>query len=337
MTQASRRLPAPPPEVVIAGAPAIGRYAGRIEQIDWHGLSGVHRRSALWRRLHHKRWHYVGLGNDELFIGVAIVDLGWSCTAFAYVFERCSKSLLANWRQDGLPGLQGRVSDQPLSGCDSWFRGPRARLSLRHQPSDTLSLSVQTAGIALQAELNLAEAAPMLLAIGRIGNGGVAHATQKSPALRVSGLLHVKGRRYSLDDAVASVDASNGLLARNTDWRWACAHRADVGFNLQNGYFGANENALWLQRELIPLGAARFAFDPKQPMAPWHVSTEDGLLDLHFSPEGARREDRNLLFAASHYIQPIGCFNGWVKASSAAPPYAVKGLFGVTEDHQSRW
>ncbi|MBT9493432.1 MAG: DUF2804 domain-containing protein [Paucibacter sp.] len=335
--QGRSHLPAPPHEVVIAGAPAIGRYAGRIPQIDWQGLSGAHRRSALWRRLHHKRWHYVGLGNDELFIGVAIVDLGWTCTAFAYVFERRSKSLLANWRQDGLPGLQCRVSDQPLSGCDSWFRGPGARLSLRHRPSDTLSLNVQTAGIAMQAELSLAEAAPMLLAIGFIENGGVAHATQKSPALRVSGKLLIAGRSYSLDDAVASLDASNGLLARNTDWRWACAHRADVGFNLQNGYFGANENALWLQGELIPLGAARFEFDPSRPLAPWHVSTDDGLLDLSFSPEGARQEDRNLGIAASHYIQPVGTFSGLVKASKDALPFAVKGLLGVTEDHQSRW
>ncbi|MCV2355268.1 DUF2804 domain-containing protein [Paucibacter sp. B2R-40] len=338
MTEARSRLPTPPPEVVIDGAPAIGRYAGRIATIDWRALSGPHQRSDLWLRLHHKRWHYVGLGNGELFIGVAIVDLGWTCTAFAYVFERGSKTLLANWRQDGLPGLQCRVSDQPLSGCDSWFRGPGARLSLRHQPEDTLNLKVQTAGIDLQAELSLTDAAPLLLAIGRIENGGVAHATQKSPALTVKGLLKVDGHAsFSLDDAIASVDASNGLLARNTDWRWACAHSTEVGFNLQNGYFGANENALWLQGELIPLGAARFEFDPKCPLEPWHVSTDDGLLDLSFSPEGARQEDRNLFIAASHYIQPVGTFSGMVKASKDALPFAVKGLLGVTEDHQSRW
>jgi hypothetical protein len=331
------QLAGPPAEVVSSGAPATGRYAGRISTIDWRGLSGPFQRSWLWRRLHHKRWQYVGLGNDELFIGLAIVDLGWTCTAFAYAFDRQSKSLLANWRQDGLPGLQCSVSDQPLTDCHSWFRGPAARLSLQHGAGDLLSLNVQVAGLELQAELSLLDAAPMLLAIGPIEHGGVAHATQKTSALSVKGDVYVNGRRYALDQAIASVDSSNGLLARNTDWRWACAHDKAVGFNLQSGYFGAHENALWLHGALIPLGAARFEFDPKRPLAPWRVRTDDGLLDLSFSPEGARQEDRNLGIAASHYIQPVGTFSGMVKAASDAPPYAVSGLLGVTEDHQSRW
>lgn len=338
MSLENKALEPAPDSVVSAGAPASGRYAGRIATIDWRRLSGPYRRSALWRRLHHKRWHYVGLGNADLFIGVAIVDLGWTGTAFAYVFDRRSKTLLANWRQDGLPGLQCGVSDRPLSGCDSWFRGPGAQLSLKHQAhSDTLRLSVQTGTMNLQADMSLRDAAPMLLAIGPIAPGGVAHATQKTPALQVSGTLHVDGRRYALDRAIASVDASNGLLARNTDWRWACAHGPDVGFNLQSGYFGANENALWLHGALIPLGAARFEFDPQRPLAPWRVSTDDGLLDLSFQPEGARQEDRNLIIAASHYIQPIGSFSGVVRAAADAAPVSVSGLLGVTEDHRSRW
>ncbi|MCV2366910.1 DUF2804 domain-containing protein [Roseateles oligotrophus] len=331
------QLAGPPAEVVSSGAPATGRYAGRIARIDWRALSGPFQRSWLWRRLHHKRWQYVGLGNDELFIGLAIVDLGWTCTAFAYVFDRRSKSLLANWRQDGLPSLQCKVSDRPLNGCKAWFRGPGASLSLQHQQAtDSLSLSVQTGEMQLQADLSLAEAAPILLAIGPIEHGA-AHATQKTPALSVKGQLHVKGQTYSLDQAVASVDSSNGLLARNTDWRWACAHSPEMGFNLQSGYFGSNENALWLHGALIPLGAARFEFDPKRPLEPWRISTADGLLDLSFSPEGARQEDRNLIIAASHYIQPIGTFSGMVRASLDAPAHQVKGLLGVTEDHQSRW
>ena len=38
--------------------------------------------------------------------------------------------LLADWTQDGLPGLQAGVADAPLTGARAWFRGPGARLSL---------------------------------------------------------------------------------------------------------------------------------------------------------------------------------------------------------------
>ncbi len=338
-------LPPTPAEIVCQGVPFYGRFAGRIDRIDWQDLRGPHERSWLWRRLHHKRWQYVGIGNDEVFIGVAIVDLGWMCTAFAYAFDRVRGELVADWRQDGLRAWQGGVSDQPVQGARAWFKGPFARLRLQHGASgedgeaagsDLLELSVRTRAMKVQVDLSLANAAPFLLGVGPV-TGGLAHATQKSSALPVSGWLNVRGRRFDLSDAVACLDSSNGLLARNTDWRWACAHSPQVGFNLQQGYFGANENALWLDGQLIPLAAAHFEFDPEQPMAPWRVHTEDGLLDLVFTPEGARQEDRNLWIASSQYVQPVGTFSGTVRASLHAEVRQISGLLGVTEDHRSRW
>jgi len=323
-----------PESVLRDGMPAHGRYAGRIARFDWHGLR--ERRSWLWHKLHHKRWHYVGLGDERLFIGVAIVDVGWTCTAFAYLFDRKRRHLLADWSQDGLPGLQGGVSDAPLAEARAWYRGPGARLELVHQSDDSLRLSVRTGALRIEAQLDLEDMAPPLLAVGPI-NGGIAHATQKTTALPVRGWAEAEGQRFELDDAWAAVDASNGLLARDTAWRWASAHAPGVGFNLQQGYFGNQENVLWLDGQPIALGAAQFEFDAAQPMSPWHVSTDDGLLDLVFTPEGARSEDRNLGFAASHYIQPVGTFAGTVRSRRDALPRQVSGLLGVTEDHRSRW
>ena len=133
------------------------------------------------------------------------------------------------------------------------------------------------------------------------------------------------------------MDASNGLLARDTAWRWASAHRPDVGFNLQQGYFGNQENVLWLEGEPIGLAAARFEFDATRPLDPWRVWTEDGLLNLVFTPEGARAANKDLGFAASRYVQPVGTFAGTVRASADAPPRRISQLLGVTEDHRSRW
>lgn len=323
-----------PQAVVTHGAPAMGRYAGRISRIDWSPMR--ERRSWLWHKLHHKRWHYVGLGNEQLFIGVAIVHLGWTCTAFAYLFDRRRRTLLANWRQDGLPGLQAGVSDAPLAGARTWFRGPGARLALCHEPDDSLRLTVATRALRIQARLDLGRMAPPLLAIGPV-DGGIVHATQKTTALPVQGWAEAEGHHFGLDGAWAAVDASNGLLARDTAWRWASAHRADAGFNLQQGYFGGQENVLWLDGMPIALAGAHFDFDPTQPLRPWRVHTDDGLLDLVFTPEGARAEDRDLLVAASHYVQPIGCFAGTVRAGAGAPARRIDGLLGVTEDHRSRW
>ena len=309
------------------GQPALGRFQGLAETIDWTALAAPHRRSAWWRRFHHKRWHYVALACEHVFCAVAIVDLGWTSTAFAYVFERRGRRLIASYSQDGVPGLSARLAAH--GGGASHFRFLASSIDI-----GAGTLALRCAGLEIDARF--AGAAPQLLAVGTVAGGSV-HATQKSGGMALAGEVRVGTRRFALDGGVASVDYSNGLLARDTDWRWACAHGLGLGFNLQAGYFGANENALWLDGKIIPLGPAQFDFDPSNPLALWHVHTSDGLLDLQFAPEGLRREDKNLLIAASKYVQPIGTFSGWVKAHAGAPAIAVEALAGVTEDHRSRW
>lgn len=331
-------LQAPPGSLVTPeGRPAHGRYAGVMSRFDWSALRGEHRRAAWWRAWHHKRWQYLGLGSDEVFIGLAIVDVGWCLSAFAYVFDRRQRKILVDWSQEGLPGLAGAVSDQPVEGLRSCFRGLGGRLSLtQDEITGVLQVGVTVPGMCLEAELQTRSVSPYLCAVGPIV-GGVAHATQKSPALTVRGAVHVGDQRWSLDRSVACLDSSNGLLARDTRWYWACAHGAQLGFNLQQGYFGACENVLWLNGEMILLGAACFEFDPQAPLQPWRVHTDDGLLDLVFTPEGAREQHRHLGLVASDYIQPVGTFHGQVRRSTEAAPVRVQGLLGVTEDHRSLW
>ena len=327
-------LPAAPENILTAaGQPKFGRYAGQVEHFDWQELAPPHARGALWRRFHHKRWHYVALATPELFCGVAIVDVGWTSTAFAYVFERRQGKIVAEFSQDGVPGLSASLAAH--AGADSRFRFLSKRIELRCLGQRRYRLTVRAPGCEIDAEFG-PDMQPLLLALGPVAGGSV-HATQKSTGLPLWGEVRAGGRRFNLDGGVASFDYSNGLLARETAWRWASAHSLDLGFNLQAGYFGANENALWLDGRLYGLGAARFDFTPSNPLAPWHVGTDDGLLDLHFKPEGARAENKNLLIAASRYVQPIGTFSGWVRASADAPKRIVSQLVGVTEDHQSRW
>jgi hypothetical protein len=322
-------LPTAPRHIVDAhGMPQLGRFAGLAGHIDWSGLAAPYGRSSWWRRFHHKRWHYVALSAGEIFCGLAIVDLGWTSTAFAYVFDRSERKVIAAFSQDGLPGLSADVAHHAGQGSSFSFAGKQIHI----HPDGRLHLRAKDFAI----DARFAGNAPQLLAVGTV-QGGSVHATQKSTAMALNGELHIEGRRIVLDGGVASVDYSNGLLARDTAWRWASAHSMEIGFNLQAGYFGANENALWLDGQLFALGAAHFDYDSADPLAPWHVSTEDGLLDLHFVPEGARHEDKNLVIAASRYVQPIGTFSGTVRSASGAPVRRVAQLVGVTEDHASRW
>ncbi|WP_317205744.1 DUF2804 domain-containing protein [Janthinobacterium sp.] len=328
------RLGAAPAHILTAGGePLFGRYAGQAGGFDWGALAAPHARGAVWRRFHHKRWHYLALATPELFCGVAIVDLGWTSTAFAYAFDRRARRIAAEFSQDGLPGLSASLA--PHAGGASRFRFLSKSIAIDCAAPGRHRLRVRGAGLEIDAECGPGPM-PLLLAVGPAAGGSV-HATQKSGGLPLSGQARCGARRFGLDGGVASFDYSNGLLARETAWRWASAHSLELGFNLQAGYFGAHENALWLDGQLYGLGAAQFDFQSGAPLAPWRVHTDDGLLDLHFTPEGARAQDKNLLIAASRYVQPIGTFSGWVRAGAGAPKRSVTQLAGVTEDHRSRW
>ncbi|MFZ6646980.1 DUF2804 domain-containing protein [Undibacterium sp. TJN25] len=319
------------------GQPQCGKFAGKMESLDWRGLAAPHKRGALWRYFHHKRWQYVALATDDLFCGIAIVDLGWINTAFAYAFDRRQGREVGSFSQDGIPGLTASIGMRPAAGADSSFSFLGKRISYRHDATaNCYQLRLRDGQFEIDADIDANAAAPFLLAIGPV-RGGTVHATQKSSGMAVRGEVRASGKQYALDAGIASVDYSSGFLGRETSWCWASAHGRDVGFNLQAGYFGEQENALWLDGELFGLGAAQFDFDPAHPMSPWHITTSDGLLDLQFQPEGLRREDKNLLVAASRYVQPIGMFSGWVKSGPDASPRAVHKLAGVTEDHFSRW
>lgn len=326
-------LPPAPDTLQPRHGPAWGRHAGRLHSLDWRGCTEVQPRPFWWRRLRHKRWHYVGLHAGPVFIGLAVVDVGWCCTAFAYLFEQ-GRGLRADLRRDALPGMAGVSSH--VGGHGSRLAAPGATWALTADAGG-LHVQLRSRALELDALVDLDGAdAPWLLAVGPVDGGGP-HATQKSPALRASGMARAAGQTYDLAGGTASIDSSAGYLPRTTAWRWASAHAPGIGFNLQAGYFGGHENALWLDGRLIPLSAAHFSFDASQPLRPWRIRTEDGLLDLLFTPDGARGEDRNLLLAASHYVQPIGRFSGTVRAAPGSPSRKVHDLVGVTEDHRSRW
>ena len=329
--------PAPARLVGTDGLPVAGRFAGRCVEIDWSPLRGALARSGWYRHFHHKRWQYVGIAGARCFIGCAVVDLGWTNAAFAYVFDLERRQVVGSASRDGLPGLSGRVADVPMAGTESRFRALGVRIAFREDAPEHFRLQVSgPAGLMIDATLDGSQAAPWLFASNAI-EGGTWHSTHKSPALRVRGTVRAGGETYSLDGAQACLDHSNGLLARDTRWLWASAHSEQIGFNLQSGYFGDHENALWLDGRLIPLGTARFDFDRDDTTAPWCMRTDDGLLDLRFVPLGERREDRNLIVAASRYVQPVGRYAGWVRATATDTPRAVEGLLGVAEHHEAKW
>ena len=325
---------APSSVVDASGRPRVGTYAGWVPGVSWDTAAGRVRRT-----LQGKTWHYVGIAAPTCFAAFAIIDLGWVQSAFAYVFDRERRVLAADLSFVGIPGRTAHVADRAGEGARSTWRGRGAELSLERAPgATTWQVRANASGMTLSAELATAAAPPTMCAIAKI-DGGVGNCTHKTVGLAASGVIEAGGRRWDLDPASATgmLDHTRGILARDTRWRWAMASRPGLGFNLVEGFNGPVENVAWVGETIVPLGAARFEFDARDPMKPWHVSAGAGALDLEFQPEGRRGEDKNLVLAMSRYVQPIGTFRGVIRPGEGGAPIDVRDLCGVTEDHAARW
>ena len=196
----------------------------------------------------------------------------------------------------------------------------------------------------VDASLLAAGAAPPLTVIAPVGGDGTVNVTQKWAGMLAFGNLWAKGKRFVLDGGVGGLDYTHGYLARHTAWRWGfmCGRLPDgspVGLNLVQGFNetrdDVNENALWLGGKLLPVGRARFEWNKNDPLDRWSVETLDGAVNLTFQPIGAHREERDLKVVKSHFVQPVGLYNGYLEVDGTR--YEIKDVPGVTEDQDILW
>ena len=348
-------LPAAPAQLTDAsGAPHIGTYAGGLARVDLGALRGRWDLPAAERPFRRKRWTYAFVATPEVTLLQAVVDLGYSATAFALVLDARERRVLADVSFLGLPlGPMAGVNDRPGPGLRAHLRTLGASLQVRRGEEeerytlagDVLPLRSGSAHrLRWDVQLLAAGGPPALTVVAPVEQEGRVNVTQKWSGLLSFGTLEAGGRRYRLDGGVGGVDYTCGYLARATAWRWAFAagrlpDGTPLGLNLVEGFNDkdsrSNENALWVGRRLLPLGRARFDFNAEDVLDPWRLRTEDGGVDLRFRPVCVHREAIDVGLVKSHFAQPVGTFEGHVTVDGQRVP--VAGLPGVTESQAVRW
>lgn len=336
-----------------SGQPRFGTYQGGLDAVDLTRLAEGHRPSLPFRVLKHKRWLYSFIATAEVVAVQAVADLTYTSNAFTLIADLKEKRILVDDGWLGLPGPLVRVSEKPGAGLDVRFRHAVAELRAWRPSSDErYHLSARIGPrvpllkpkLEIQASLLAAGAPPPLTVIAPVEGDGTVNVTQKWAGMLAFGNLWAKGKRFILDGGVGGLDYTHGYLARHTAWRWGfmCGRLADgspVGVNLVEGFnetrSDVNENALWLGGKLYPLGRARFRWNKADPLDRWTVETTDGRVQLEFTPIGAHREERDLRVVKSHFVQPVGLFNGFVEADGQK--HVVKDVPGVTEDQDILW
>jgi hypothetical protein len=348
-------MPLPPVPKSVAtsqGEPRFGKYEGELPEVDLARLQGRWAPARAARLLKRKRWLYAFAATPEVAAIFAVVDLGYTSSAFAVAVDLKERKPLCDVSFLGAPGPLVEVSDRPGAGMTASFRTLGGRLSARRGEEDErYQLEADVSRIRTgnlqsfqwRGELLVAGGPPALTLIAPVEEGGLVNVTQKRGGLLALGSLEAGGKRFRMDGGVGGLDYTQGYLARHTSWRWAFAagRLADgtpVGFNFAEGFnegSGDNENALWIGDRLYPLARARFEYDPKELLDPWRLTTVDGAVDLRFKPIYVHRDEKDLRVVVSHFAQPVGLFEGTVRTGGRT--YTLANLPGVTEEQDMLW
>jgi hypothetical protein len=323
-----------------SGSPRLGAFAGALEGVDLAALAGPGLRGRLRRLARAKRWTYALAVSDEVFAAVAVVEAGWFAGGFAWALDRASGAILWEGSATGLPGVHGRVGSRPGAGAHLASRGLSIEVA-REGDRWRVAASAGRA-FALEASLDAAAAPAPFTLVTRVPGGGV-RATQKAARLGAAGRVRAAGRTLSLDGGAGGVDYTAGVLARETDWRWAFAAGAPgaggVGFNLCEGFGvlpgdpGENAGFTGATYRLPPVA---FTVGGVTAAEPWRIASGGGEVDLVFRPAGAHREARDLGLVRTRFTQVAGTFDGRIPGPGGER-LSVAGLPGVVEDHRARW
>lgn len=334
--------------LITAGRPAFGLLPtppSRVNFLDYDYRSPMGKPRAAWR----KKWafhqfQYFGVISETLIGGCALADLRWATVGFFYLYHPQTGQQIE--KRIKLPlGMASRFSKVPDNGvCEIAVGGVRMRLENSAEGRRKRLLVELADGTRMDAWFSEQDAdfEPMCICTRAAVNGWVY--AQKVAGVRCEGQVSSPLGDFDLAaiGAYAHHDWSAGFMRRETWWNWACtsgvADGVAVGFNLSCGVneTSVTENCYWLDGKLHKVDGCFFDFDQDQPLKPWRVFSQDGQVELTFTPEGLHGEQMNALIVASRFKQIFGRFEGVLRPTGQAP-VTLTNFWGFVEDQYAKW
>ncbi|MBM7070523.1 DUF2804 domain-containing protein [Shewanella sp. 202IG2-18] len=325
------------------GEPVFGQFDGIVSDLnirDFNYFNVMDKpMSALKRYFHYKQFQFVSIITPHYIIGVAIADIRYVGSSFCYVYDIHKNKLIeTTWLRP--LGLRYSVGRSPMNGATEI--GSKSN-GIRFEIIDgKWHLKIHSKKLSANLRLEpLALSLPMSMCSPTSYSGWTY--TQKHNGIKPVGQLTINEEQQPLNHALASYDFSAGFMRRETSWRWASLNaeieQGVIGLNLAAGVneTGNSENVFWINGERHLLGATQFTFSRHNGAKDgWRILSENGQVDLHFTPRNVRSEKLNLMFLKSNFRQFIGDFNGEIH-DNAGITYRLSNVLGLTEDHYAKW
>jgi hypothetical protein len=327
------------------GRPCFGIYPGPLTSLnleDFRPYGEKEAASSSQKRIlkyRIKRWEYLGVCNNDIIFGIAIVHLGYMCNLFAYLFDR--RSVRISEYEIVMPGGGAAIFDGTSLAGEITFRSGKTSVCITSD-SETISIEGAIKG-ELFVNLSFRKYEEPIVCLTRAGLKGFNY-THKEAGIPVRGTIRHKGMLRNIQEAQSFGvrDYTVGYLARHTFWNWASGGGMDrsgnrIGFNLVQGVneTGFTENAFWVNGRAVKTDVVNFRYDDLNLMNSWYIESNDGRVRLHFMPEGKRSANIHAGIIVSRFHQPFGRFEGILRNGDL--DCELQNVFGFTEEHYARW
>lgn len=337
--------------LIINGQPRYGRFKSTPSVInvdDFVLLSPFNKpllglQATLKRKLGFKSFQFIGINNQEVMIGLAVVNLGWVGNGFFYIYDK--KTNTVNEISALQPLAHQTNIDHPADRAQSIFQKGDFKIEINRADQKRVVKVTKAKQCLLEATIDLSKVEPLALC-NPTGATGWTY-TQKQTAEEVHGYYLHQGQRIEIspvDGYLAATDDSCGFLSYRTSWHWlstsAIIHDQRVGLNFAMGVnqgFGT-ENALWIDGKISEIPPIMFELIESQPEAnssTWHVYSADQSVDLTVKTGWCRQESLNLGLVASHFNQWVSSIYGVITCEDQA--LVFNGEMGLLEKHFAKW
>jgi len=326
-----------PVNLVSEGTRTFGRFEARPTVVN--PLDEFGELEQRLRRLRLKEWIGFTLVHPELYSSLVVQDAQYLASSEIYAFDRRSGELHehASTARGGSVGLPSS-----LSGSACVYSRPGYEIAYEFGPDDgfhviliNIAASRRAPGIIGELTLHGGAASPPLSVSSRLPGGRMYTHKAMFP---VAGTLRVGAAEFSFDPTrdLAILDEHKSFLPRHTRWLWGTFGRIGI-----DGSAGANfvsrpelrdepeESCIWTPLAAEPLSDVSFAPASTDPMAPWHIWSADGRLDVVFEPEGRKQVKHQLVVAAIDYFQLCGRYSGQLRGAERT--YSLHDVHGVCE------
>lgn len=290
---------------------------------------------ALRRYFAFKQFQFVGISGPDWWLGVAIADVRFVGSGFAYFVRDGAPPIELTLLRPLAIGMQmassASTGQARIGDGECYWQFSCA--------DDHWRIRLCSARLNADLQLHFGPQPPLALC-SPTGYQGCTY-TEKNNALAVSGQLAVAQQQIDVTQARGGYDFSAGFMRRQTAWRWASINSLldgqPFGLNLAAGVneTGVCENALWYQGVRQHLSPAQFKL-PRAQAEPWQINTLCGELQLTFRHNFCRQQRLQAGLLASNFRQYTGFFTGTIQLADGRL-LTLQQCPGWVEDHYAKW